>query len=146
MMRRAIAGIDSAIAPIRSQLADSARLLPWQREDLKQEIYNRNGDIRRYQVEIQKKTAIPVACLVFVLLGVPLAVLTRKGGMGASFGFSLGFFTLYYLCLVGGEELADRQLLSPWLAMWAANIIMGAAGAALFLWQNFELRLRRSKA
>ncbi len=146
MMRRAIAGIDSALRPLKAQLADTAGQTPWQREDIKQEIFNRNGDIRRYQVEIQKKLAIPMACLVFVLLGVPLAALTRRGGMGASFGFSLGFFTLYYLCLVGGEELADRQLLSPWLAMWLANIILGGAGALLLLWQNFELRLWRRRS
>jgi lipopolysaccharide export system permease protein len=144
MMRAAVARIDSAIGADRVQLQDTTRLPVWQRDDLRQEIVNRTGEIRRYQVEIQKKLAIPGACVVFVLLGIPLAALTRKGGMGASFGLSLAFFTLYYLCLVGGEELADRQLLSPVLAMWMANIIMGAAGAALFLWQNFEWRWRRT--
>lgn len=145
MMRASIALTDSAIAAIRTQLRDTTLLPAWQRDDLRQEIVNRTGEIRRYQVEIQKKLAIPGACLVFVLLGIPLAALTRKGGMGASFGLSLAFFTLYYLCLVGGEELADRQLLSPVLAMWAANIILGAAGTALFLWQNFELRWKRAE-
>jgi lipopolysaccharide export system permease protein len=144
MMRSAVAQIDSAVGSIRAQLRDTAQLAAWQRDDLRQEIMNRTGEIRRYQVEIQKKLAIPGACLVFVLLGIPLAALTRKGGMGASFGLSLAFFTLYYLCLVGGEELADRQLLSPVLAMWMANIILGTAGAALFLWQNFEWRWRRT--
>jgi lipopolysaccharide export system permease protein len=144
MMRAAVNQIDSAIGSIRVQLQDTTRLSAWQRDDLRQEIVNRTGEIRRYQVEIQKKLAIPGACLVFVLLGIPLAALTRKGGMGASFGLSLAFFTLYYLCLVGGEELADRQLLSPVLAMWMANIIMGAAGTALFLWQNFEWRWKRT--
>ncbi len=143
MMRANVARIDSAIAVLATQLAGTGDLPVWRRDDLRQEIVNRTGDIRRYQVEIQKKLAIPGACVVFVLLGIPLAALTRRGGMGASFGLSLAFFTLYYLCLVGGEELADRQLLSPWLAMWAANIILGSAGAALFLWQNFELRWRR---
>ncbi|MDI6739607.1 MAG: LptF/LptG family permease [Candidatus Edwardsbacteria bacterium] len=146
MMRASIADIRAVIGGLQGQLRDSSKLQPWQRDDLKQEIFNRTGDIRRYQVEIQKKLAIPVACLVFVLLGIPLAALTRRGGMGTSFGLSLGFFTLYYLCLVGGEELADRQLLSPVMAMWMANIILGAAGAALFLWQNFELRWRRTGA
>lgn len=143
MMRAVIARVDSAIAGLRAQLADTA-LPAWQRDDLRQEIVNRTGDIRRYQVEVQKKMAIPGACVVFVLLGIPLAAVTRKGGMGTSFGLSLAFFTLYYLCLVGGEELADRQLLSPVLAMWLADILMGAAGAGLLLWQNFEWRGRRT--
>jgi lipopolysaccharide export system permease protein len=94
-------------------------------------------------VEIQKKIAIPFACLVFVFLGLPLGALTRRGSMGASIGMALGFFMLYWVALVGGEELADRQIMSPWLAMWAANIILGACGFLLFLWQNSETDLRK---
>jgi lipopolysaccharide export LptBFGC system permease protein LptF len=44
---------------------------------------------------------------------------------------------------VGGEELADRQMVSPWLALWAANIVLGTCGALLLLWQNSEIELRK---
>jgi lipopolysaccharide export system permease protein len=143
MMRGQIFRIAQAIAPVKTQLADSAALSAWQKEQLKLDIHNKTSDIRRYQVEIQKKLAIPFACLVFVFLGVPLGALTRRGSMGASIGMALGFFVLYYLALVGGEELADRQIMSPWLAMWAANIALGACGAMLLLWQNSEIDLRK---
>ena len=143
MMQGQIVQIEQTIAPVRTQLADSARLSVWQKEQFKQDIHNKTSDIRRYQVEIQKKLAIPFACLVFVLLGVPLGSLTRRGSMGASIGMALGFFVLYYLALVGGEELADRQIVSPWLAMWTANITLGICGALLLLWQNSEIDLRK---
>ena len=143
MMRGQIAQIEQTIAPVRTQLADSARISSWQKEQLKQDIHNKTSDIRRYQVEIQKKLAIPFACLVFVLLGVPLGSLTRRGSMGTSIGMALGFFMLYWMALVGGEELADRQIMSPWLAMWLANIVLGTCGILLILWQNSEIELRK---
>ncbi len=86
--------------------------------------------IDQYRVEIQKKFSIPFACIVFVFLGAPLGMRARRGGITVGF-LSVAFFLFYYLCLIGGEQLADRGLLSPWLAMWAPNIVLGAAGAVL---------------
>ncbi|NUO81238.1 LptF/LptG family permease, partial [candidate division KSB1 bacterium] len=85
-------------------------------------------------VEIQKKYSIPVACLVFVLIGAPLGIMSRRGGLATGGGLSLVFFLLYWTFLVGGEDLADRQIISPFLAMWSANIIVGIAGLYL-LWR-----------
>jgi lipopolysaccharide export system permease protein len=87
----------------------------------------------RFEVEIQKKLAIPFACVVFVLIGAPLGIRVGRGGVGVSAGLSLGFFLIYYLFLVGGEELADRGLVPPLVAMWAANALLCACGAWLFL-------------
>ena len=56
---------------------------------------------------------------------------------------SILFFVFYYLCLAGGEELADRRLVAPWLAMWIPNIVIGAIGLLLTL-QTAEL-IRRPK-
>jgi lipopolysaccharide export system permease protein len=86
----------------------------------------------RFQVEIWKKFTIPAACIVFVLIGVPVAVRYRRGGVGLVVGVSLGVFCLYYVALIGGEKLADRQLLSPALAMWSPNILFGLIGIGGF--------------
>lgn len=88
--------------------------------------------INQYLVEIHKKISIPFACIVFVLVGAPLGIRARRGGLAAGF-LSAGFFLFYYLCLVGGEQLADRQHLAPWLAMWLPNIALGVLGLALTL-------------
>jgi len=87
--------------------------------------------IGQYLVEIHKKYSIPAACIVFVLVGVPLGIMARKGGFGIAATLSLGFFVLYWACLIGGEKLADRNYVAPWLGMWAANIIIGLLGAYL---------------
>ncbi|MGH2569380.1 MAG: LptF/LptG family permease [Bacteroidota bacterium] len=86
---------------------------------------------REFLVEIHKKYAIPVACFVFVFVGVPLGIMARKGTFGMAASLSLGFFLLYWACLIGGEKLADRGVIDPWLGMWVANIIIGLFGAYL---------------
>jgi len=48
-------------------------------------------------------------------------------------GLSLLFFVLYWAFLIGGEELADRRLISAFWAMWGANTILGAAGIYLLV-------------
>jgi lipopolysaccharide export system permease protein len=76
-----------------------------------------------YEVEIQKKLAISTACIIFALLGVPLAIRFPRGGVGLVIGTSLAVFSVYYVGLIGGEEFGDRLIVSPFLAMWAPNII-----------------------
>ena len=78
-------------------------------------------------VEIHKKFSLPVACVVFVLIGAPLGMRVRRAGPAVAF-VSVAFFLFYYLCLVGGEELAHRLLVPPWLAMWLPNLVLGAWG------------------
>lgn len=85
----------------------------------------------QFLVEIHKKYSIPVACIVFVFIGAPLGVMARRGSFGVAATLSLGFFLLYWSCLIGGEKLADRAIVSPWLGMWIANIFLGIVGAIL---------------
>ncbi len=89
--------------------------------------YNRIN-MNAYWVEIHKKYSIPFACIVFILIGAPLGTMLRKGGFGVAAGVSLVFFLIYWAFLIGGEKLADRDLLSPFWGMWAANFVLGAFG------------------
>jgi lipopolysaccharide export system permease protein len=96
--------------------------------------------INSYLVEIHKKFSIPVACLVFVLLGAPLGIMARRGNIVIGLGLSLGFFVLYWAFLIAGEELADRMIISPFSAMWSANILIGAAGFYLIVKSAREIK------
>ena len=82
----------------------------------------------QYLVEIHKKFSTSFACFIFVLIGAPLGIMARKGGIGTGIIYSLAFFVVYWICLIGGENLADRLIISPELAMWASNIIIGLFG------------------
>ena len=84
--------------------------------------YNKSKN--KYGVEIHKKFSIPVACILFVLLGAPLGVMSKKGGFAVSTSLSFGFFLIYYVLLIGGEEMADRNILSPAIGMWSPNLII----------------------
>jgi lipopolysaccharide export system permease protein len=102
--------------------------------------YTRSNNI--YLVEVHKKYSIPVACIVFVLIGAPLGILTKKRGWAIAAALSIGFFLMYWAFLIGGEVLADRQIISPFLAMWSPNILVGGAGLLLSLKAAGETNLR----
>ena len=119
--------------------------------------------IDQFRVEIEKKFAIATACIVFVLLGAPIALRFPRGGVGLTIGVSLGVFGIYYVGLLGGEALADRALVDPGIAMWATNILLGLVGVVLTArlgsegstsrgsetsewWGRFLERFRRRKA
>lgn len=87
----------------------------------------------RLWVEIFKKYSIPFACIVFVLIGAPLGIMAKRGNMAIGGGISLIFFIIYWIFLIGGEELADRDMLSPFLSMWLANFIVGGFGVYLLI-------------
>jgi lipopolysaccharide export system permease protein len=92
------------------------------------------NDLRdKYLIEIYKKYSIPAASFAFILIGAPLGILSRRGGMGIAVSVSLIIFTLYWAFLIGGEDLSDRGLLSPFWAMWAANILVGVVGLYLLV-------------
>ncbi len=84
--------------------------------------------INRFWVEVNKKYSLPVACIIFILIGAPLGTMTRKGGFGIAAGISLFFFLIYWAFLIGGEKLADRGLFSPFWGIWSANIVLGILG------------------
>jgi lipopolysaccharide export system permease protein len=84
-----------------------------------------------YDVEIQKKFAIAVACIIFVFLGAPIALRFPRGGVGMVLGVSLGVFALYYVGLIAGEPLGQRGTLTPFLSMWSSNIIFSIVGVFL---------------
>lgn len=87
--------------------------------------------MNRYDVEIQKKFALAFACIVFVMIGAPIALRFPRGGVGLVIGASVGIFALYYIGLVGGEALADRLIMEPFLAMWLTNILFLGIAAVL---------------
>ena len=97
-------------------------------------------------VELHKKYAIPAACIVFVLVGVPAALRFRGGGLGMVIGVGMAIFGVYYIGLIAGETLADKLYVSAFVAMWAPNILFCAIGVtALWRYGREGTTSRRSK-
>jgi lipopolysaccharide export system permease protein len=117
----------------------------------------------QYLVEVHKKWAISVACLVFALVGIPMALRFPRGGMGLVIGGGLAVFAIYYVGLIAGEGLGNKDIVHPWIAMWAPNIIFAVLGIygmvqvsresgstrggdLTELWETITGRFRRRKA
>ena len=83
-------------------------------------------------IEIHKKLSLSFASLVFVMIGLPLALLAKRGEKFIGFGLGLGVFIIYYLLLSFGKAMALKEAFSPALCMWIPNILIGAAGIILF--------------
>jgi lipopolysaccharide export system permease protein len=84
-----------------------------------------------FGVEIHKKFSLAVACIVFILIGAPVALRFPRGGVGLVISVSLSVFALYYVGLIAGQSLAENGTLSPFWSMWMANILFTFVG--LFL-------------
>lgn len=82
-------------------------------------------------VEVHKKYSISFACIVFVLLGAPLAVRFPRGGVGMVVTSSVVIFALFWASLIGGEALADDGYVGPAVAMWLPNLILLPLGILL---------------
>jgi lipopolysaccharide export system permease protein len=131
---------DSAIFPLGDTIADTAA-----RDYVVTEAHQLMNQVNRftrqiaaqyrmadkYKIEIYKKYSIPAASLAFILIGAPLGVVARRRGMGMAISVSIGIFIVYWAFLIGGEDLADRGLLSPFWAMWSANILIALLGVYL---------------
>ena len=87
---------------------------------------------------MHKKFSIPFACIIFILVGAPLGIIVRNNGLSMSFTMSLGFFIIYWSFLIGGEELADRNLLSPLIAMWLPNILFMLIGIYMIYFISYS--------
>lgn len=99
--------------------------------------------VSKYLVEIHKKVSIPMACVVFVLLGAPIGMMTRKGNFGYAAIISAVILTIYFVSIIQGEKLADRLFISPFLGMWAFNIVFSIVGIGMILHLSTELRITK---
>jgi len=91
----------------------------------------------RFAVEWHKKFAIPTACIVFGLLGLALSLGSKKEARSSAFALSIAVIFIYYILIRLGEQAGDTGVLTPFVAMWAANIVLGAI-ALVLLWMNLR--------
>lgn len=119
---RALGRRDPALSPGTEDPAVETEVELW---NIEREAHQRR--IANLSVEFHKKFALPFACVVFVLIGAPIGMRVRRTGPAVAF-VSVLFFLFYWLCLIGGEELANRLLVMPWVAMWLPNFVLGLLG------------------
>ncbi|NBB77306.1 MAG: LptF/LptG family permease [Bacteroidetes bacterium] len=127
-VNRAITAIDR----YRPHLADLESNHSW-----------KDSRIAEFMIEVHKKLSLPFACVIFVLLGAPIGMLTRKGNLGFAAIVSSVLLTIYFIAVIQGEKLADRMLISPFMGMWAINFLYLFIGFILVLHVSTPLRITK---
>ena len=84
-----------------------------------------------FQVELHKRFSLPVAALVFILVGFPLGIRTHRGGRTLALGSSLAVVAAYYVLHTFLEGVALRGHMPVVMAMWLPNAIFGVIGLLL---------------
>lgn len=90
--------------------------------------------VTKYLVEVHKKWSIPFASVIFVMLGAPIGLLTRKGNLGFAALVSAVIIAIYFSSIIQGERLADRLVLTPFWGMWGINFVLFFLGLGLMGW------------
>ena len=84
-------------------------------------------------VELNQRIALPFSVFPFALLGLALAVNAKKGGRTSGFVLSLAIVLIFYLLFINGIRLASIGKISPWIGLWAADILLGCLGIFLLI-------------
>jgi len=87
--------------------------------------------VSQYWVEIHKKLVIASACMIFVLIGMPVGVRFSRGGISMVIVVSAIVIGVYQYGMSTGEDWADRDLATPFWSMWAASLTFLAIGVLL---------------
>jgi LPS export ABC transporter permease LptF/LPS export ABC transporter permease LptG len=137
--------VNGLVPPQPRQLSNSERSL--------RELFDTNdAGWREARVELHRRLAFPMACLVFALVAVPLGAQPRRGGRAAGSLLAVIIIASYYLLTVIGAGLARQGEVSPAVGIWGANILLAVLGFVLLprmeqfrgesRWMNPAVRFR----
>ncbi|HEX2922109.1 MAG TPA: LptF/LptG family permease [Bacteroidales bacterium] len=115
------------LAKAIENLKEASGYLTLKTESLYWDIKN----IKRYEVEWNKKLTMSFACLVFFFIGAPLGAIIRKGGLGTPAVISIFFFVIYYVISISAQKLVEENMVSTFAGMWAASYILLPIGIFL---------------
>jgi LPS export ABC transporter permease LptG/LPS export ABC transporter permease LptF len=101
----------------------------WLRGNAASATNNKSASI--YRIEFNKRFSYPFACLVLMLVGVPLGISSKRGGKSTAFVLTIVLVFVYYLLSQVGAAFAQSGRISPFLGVWGANLLFAAAGALL---------------
>jgi LPS export ABC transporter permease LptF/LPS export ABC transporter permease LptG len=89
---------------------------------------------RWYLIEFHRRFALPTACIVLALVGIPLGLSSKKSGKSGGFVLTIVLVFGYYVVSVIGVSLARQGRVAPWFGAWLADLVFLALGLFL-LWQ-----------
>ena len=112
--------------------------------------------IHRNDVEMWKKYAQALACLLLFFIGAPVGAILKKGGLGAPAVISLLFFVLYWVIDITGERLASNGATTAFIGKFISAFVLAPIGGFLtvkavgdknlFHWDGFMIGFRKVKS
>ncbi|MFB3924593.1 MAG: LPS export ABC transporter permease LptF [Syntrophales bacterium] len=93
----------------------------------------KENEARDMIIELHKKFSIPLSCFVFAILAIPFGIVSRRSGKSRGFTVGLFIVVIYYTMQLAGEALGETGKISPVLAVWMPNVVLGGAGLYFFL-------------
>jgi lipopolysaccharide export system permease protein len=99
--------------------------------------------LRELAIELYKKVTVPFSCLIFALIGMPLAIRAHRSVRSRGFTIGLFLVLVYYLLRISGEALVETGRLAPAIGTWMPNWIFAAAGILLFTLSAKETSVRQ---
>lgn len=100
-----------------------------------------DATVRELAIEVHKKFSIPLSCIFFGLLALPLGITSHRAVKSRGFAVGVMIVTAYYLLRIGGEALVETGRLSPVIGVWTPNFVFGLLGAYLFYMASKEISL-----
>ena len=97
--------------------------------------------VRELAIEVHKKFTIPLSCIFFGLLALPLGIRSHRSVKSRGFAVGLIVVSLYYLLRIGGEALAETGYISPAVGVWTPSFIFALLGISLFYIAHGEISL-----
>ncbi len=88
-------------------------------------------DVIQARIELHRRLALPPACFLLALIGIPLGISSRKGGKSGAFVITVALTFIYWIGLIAGQRLGQAQKLPVGIAMWIPNTIFAIAGVSL---------------
>ncbi|HEY4011682.1 MAG TPA: LptF/LptG family permease [Acidobacteriaceae bacterium] len=135
-----IATFNSTVLPIETSTQEDTHLsrrdTPMQALDTAEVWRRAHGsdstrNARPYAIEFSRRLSFPTACLVLMLVGVPLGLSSKRGGKGTGFAVTLLLVFLYYFLSEIGVALARQQKVPAVAGVWGANVLFTVAGLLL---------------
>src|SRR5229473_6973570 len=121
-----------SLPPVTKPAQEAVPVAQLSTRELYRQKYNSNKEFARwYWIEFNRRLALPTACLVLVLIGIPLGLSAKKGGKGAGFMLTIVLVFVYYFLYGTGLSLARNGKVPVIPGVWLANIIFAIVGTVL---------------
>ncbi|EPG75103.1 permease, YjgP/YjgQ family [Leptospira fainei serovar Hurstbridge str. BUT 6] len=96
--------------------------------------------LAKFNVEIHRRIAMPISCLIFSIISLPLGLVVKRSGKGMSFTMAVVLIIIYWGLFTVGSNVSDNSKFPVWLGPWAGNIVVTIISLNIML-KRTDMRL-----